>query len=98
MGSDRVFSLLQSDANAPVVKQGCSARPSGPATWNRRHCADFVRTASLLRADIIFGRDTQETRIHGDQSAIIGASADHLLGSTEQPPMQRDCGLTKSSV
>jgi len=37
-------------------------------------------------------------RIHDDQSAIIGASADHLLGRTEQLLMQRDCGLAKSSA
>ena len=34
-----------------------------PAAWGHRHCADFVRTASLLRADMIFGRDRSVLRI-----------------------------------
>ena len=53
-----VFRLLQQDAYAPVVRKRCAARPSDPAAWSHYHCVDFVRTASLLRADIIFGRDS----------------------------------------
>jgi hypothetical protein len=34
-----------------------AARSSGPAMRNHCRCADSVRTASLLRADMIFGKD-----------------------------------------
>src|SRR4249920_366344 len=60
-GSDRVFPLLQSDANAPLVGQGCSARSINPATGSDRCCAGSLRTASLLFADMIFRRDNRLT-------------------------------------
>jgi len=71
-GSDCVFLLLQPDAHAPVVGQGRSARPSYPATWGHRYRADFVRAASLLRADMIFGNDSPhaaQTSRHSGRSA-----------------------------
>jgi len=43
------------EADASIAGQGCSAGSSGPATWGHCHCADSVRAASLLRADMIFG-------------------------------------------
>ena len=55
--------LSQSDPNAPIVGQGYSARPSDPAAWSYRHCADPFMTASLLRADLIFGNDRRSGRL-----------------------------------
>ena len=62
-GSGRVFRLLQQDTYTPVVRKRHAARSSDPATWSHRHCADSVRPASLLRADMIFGRH----RTHASQ-------------------------------
>jgi hypothetical protein len=55
----RIYRLLQSDADASVVEQGCAVRSRGPATGSNSRCADFVRAASLLRADMIFGKDNR---------------------------------------
>jgi hypothetical protein len=73
-GSDGVFLLLQPDAHAPVLGQGRSARPSYPATWGHRYRADFVRAASLLRADMIFGNDRGLVRSSGWGDAVRGGS------------------------
>jgi hypothetical protein len=56
-GPDRVFLLLQSDANAFVVVQGCAARSIDPARGSGCCCADSVGPATLLFADMIFRRD-----------------------------------------
>ena len=57
-GPDRVFLLLQSDANAFVFVQGCAARSIDPARGSDCCCADSVGPASLLFADMIFRRDS----------------------------------------
>ena len=54
--------LLQSDTNAFVVGQGCTARSINPTTGSDRCCTDSVGTASLLFADMIFRRDNRKTR------------------------------------
>jgi hypothetical protein len=39
--------------------QGCATASSNPTVWYRRCCARLRWTASSLRADMIFGKDTQ---------------------------------------
>jgi transposase InsO family protein len=68
------YGLLQSDADAFIVGRGRSARATYPAAWGDRHCADPVRTASLLRADMIFHRRAQSCVQR--KSSVLGAILD----------------------
>jgi len=73
----RVLAAYFADYNQtrthPVVRKGCAARSRDPATWSYRHRADFVRPASLLRADMIFGGDT----VAGSTTWIIPSRLGH---------------------
>src|SRR6266545_3457242 len=53
-----VFVVLQSDAHALVIGQGCAATASCPRVRNHYCHANSVRIASSLRADMIFGKDS----------------------------------------
>ena len=67
----------------PIVGQGCSARPSDPAAWSHHHCADFVRTASLLRADMIFGR--HRCQLQGAKILVGGGKSAASAAKTSPP-------------
>ena len=56
-----VVPLLQSDADASVVGQGCPARSRNPATWGDCCFANPVGAAPLLCPDIIFGNHRSPT-------------------------------------
>ena len=85
--------LLQSDANARLVGQGYSARSINPATGSHHHCADLLRTASLLYADIIFRRDTMHRPSHCTMPRDIGCMPGWLVGSMviSDPPVGAAC-------
>ena len=84
----RIYRLLQSDADASVVEQGCAVRSRGPATGSHSRCADFVRAASLLRADMIFGKDKllaekiEASLVQSDRACIRS----EIFRSSKQPP------------
>src|SRR5207245_3441283 len=59
-----VFVILQSDAHALGIAEGCPATASCPRIRNHHCHTNSVRIASSLRADMIFGRDSGN-----DQSA-----------------------------
>ena len=83
-----------------IVGQVCSARPSGPATWDRHHCADFVRIASLLRADIIFGRDRVPFSWGFFETLLFLLSfwAQRCDHSVLWTPLRASCGLWQWSI
>ena len=95
-GPDRVFLLLQSDANAFVVVQGCAARSIDPARGSDCCCADFVGPASLLFADMIFRRDRWPRPIARPgpcRSGHWGAPRPHCNLSYSNPwPKAREAG------
>ena len=62
------YSCYYNDADASAVGQGCSARSSGPAIWGDCRTAVSVLATSLLRADMIFGKD----RVEPSQSLMAG--------------------------
>jgi len=52
-----VFVILQSDAHALGLAEGCAATASCPRIRNHHCHTNSVRIASSLRADMIFGKD-----------------------------------------
>ena len=56
--------LGRSDSNS------CAVRSRGLATGSNSRCADFVRAASLLRADMIFGKD--KWLMKNDFAPVVG--------------------------
>src|SRR5207247_4611959 len=61
-----VCGVLQSNAHALGVGQGCAPGTRGPAV--RCHCRhpNLVRAAPPIRPDMIFGKDRGAPRIHGE--------------------------------
>src|SRR4029453_9403266 len=57
-----VFVVLQSDAHALGIGQGCAATASCPRLRNDYCHTNSVRIASSLRADMIFGKDRSPSR------------------------------------
>jgi len=68
---DFVFALLQCDAHAPGVGQGRAAATIRPTIWDPYRHTNLVRVASLLRADMIFGKDRRMASIAADDALIL---------------------------
>jgi hypothetical protein len=77
--SDFVHILLLSIANAFIAAQGRSDWSSGPAIWNRCCHTCSGRTASSLRADMIFGKDRTTYRFF---MPVFSITSDHLITSS----------------
>ena len=54
----RLCGLLQSNAPAPGITEGCAIAASRPTDRQRRRHPDPRRTASPIRPDMIFGKDS----------------------------------------
>src|SRR6266478_3682292 len=52
-----VFVILQSDAHALGLAEGCAATTIRPTIWDHYGHTNLIRIASSLRADMIFGKD-----------------------------------------
>ena len=53
-----VRGVLQSSAHASGITERCALASIGPTVWRHRRHSHFGGTASSIRADMIFGKDT----------------------------------------
>ncbi len=89
----RFCCLLQSNAPASLTPEGCAIAASGPTDRRRHSNPNPRRTASQIRPDIIFGKDTgRKTNLYlmfqkkaPDEERVEGKSRDER---TNLPPNQ----------
>src|SRR5260221_5557085 len=96
-----VFVILQLDAHALGIAEGCAATASCPRIRNHHCHTNSVRIASSLRADMIFGKDRTQNvdRYLGyDRGCIFGRA--RTSGPPKYPPIfcsRRDMNPTCAS-
>ena len=62
--SIRLCCVLQSGAHTLGATEGCAAAPSNPTVWRDRRPDYFIRAASSICPNMIFGRDKTKTRVY----------------------------------
>ena len=74
-----VFVILQSDAHALGLAEGCAATASCTRIRNHHGHTNSVRVASSLRADMIFGKDKASALVYIKPcGGFVGARVDRM--------------------
>jgi hypothetical protein len=87
----RLFGVLQSSAHALGITERCALTSSRPTIWRYRRHSDPGWTASPIRPDMIFGKETRPWR---PESSLRS----HLIYDSDTDPLDRPAAAATAAA